>query len=141
MKFDEKTFRINSVTLIILAIASIGAMIGQIMTNEFSVANTVKMLDLSEEMARIVLVIGISMLCIINLITLIVGFGGIRQIGGKGKKEVNVVLATIVLVLKIIGIVICTYFVFMGKMENQKVLYDCLFIFFLIPYIMCAKRV
>ena len=54
MKFDEKTFRINSVTLIILAIASIGAMIGQIMTNEFSVANTVKVLDLSEEMARIV---------------------------------------------------------------------------------------
>ncbi|MCI5732252.1 MAG: hypothetical protein MR304_12020 [Eubacterium sp.] len=116
-------------------------MIGQIMTNEFSVANTVKVLDLSEEIARIVLVIGICMLCIINLITLIVGFGGIRQIGGKGKKEVNVVLATIVLVLKIIGIVICTYFVFMGKMENQKVLYDCLFIFFLIPYIMCAKRV
>ena len=103
MKFDDRTLRINSATLIFLTIISMVMLIGEMMANQFSVAAIMQMTDTTEGMARIIMGICIGLFCLVFLMTLITGLQGIRQAGGKCKGGANVVLATIVLVLKILN--------------------------------------
>ena len=85
MKFDDRTLRINSATLIFLTIISMVMLIGEMMANQFSVAANMQMTDTTEGMARTIMGICIGLFCLVFLMTLITGLQGIRQAGGKCK--------------------------------------------------------
>lgn len=141
MKFDAKTLRIDSITIIILAILNVVMLIGQLMAEELSVASIMKLADTTQENARIFLIVCICIAGLLYLMTLIVGLLGIRQVAGKYKGKANVVLADILIVLNVISVIACIFYISEGQMYIRNLTQGIIYIAFLVNYVMCAKRV
>ena len=139
MKLDAKNLRINSITLIVLTVLSAISLVGRILANQISTAAIMERGNITEERAGIYVAITVS--CLLYLLTLIIGIRGFSQANGKCDGKANVILGTILLILKLISLAIQVYYVVKGQMEIIPLTRNVIFICFLVPYIMCAKKV
>lgn len=141
MKYDAKNLRINSTVLVILSILDIFIMVIQLATQGISIDNIAAEANATKETAAIVLssVIGASTL--IYLVTLFVGIMGIRQADGKCRGGANIKLATILLVLNIVGLAGDIFNMISGQADIQYLCQSLIYAAFLYPYIRCAKNV
>ena len=141
MKLDAKNLRINSITLIVLTVLSAISLVGRILANQISTAAIMERGNITAERAGIYFAITIFVSCLLYLLTLIIGIRGFSQANGKCDGKANVILGTILLILKLISLAIQVYYVVKGQMEIIPLTRNVIFICFLVPYIMCAKKV
>ncbi len=141
MKLDAKNLRINSFILIVLTILSAISLVGRILANEISTAAFMERGNITAERANIYVAIIISVCCLLYLLTLIIGIRGMSQANGKCGGKANVILGTILLILKLISLAIQVYYVIKGQMQIMPLTRNVIIICFLVPYIMCAKKV
>lgn len=141
MKLDAKNLRINSIILIVLTVLSAISLVGRILANEISTAAFMERGNITAELANIYVAIIISVCCLLYLLTLIIGIRGFSQANGKCDGKANVILGTILLILKLISLAAQVYYVIKGQMQIMPLTRNVIFICFLVPYIMCAKKV
>ena len=141
MKLDAKNLRINSFILIVLTILSAISLVGRILANEISTAAFMERGNITAELANIYVAIIISVCCLLYLLTLIIGIRGFSQANGKCDGKANVILGTILLILKLISLAAQVYYVIKGQMQIMPLTRNVIIICFLVPYIMCAKKV
>ena len=141
MKLDAKNLRINSIILIVLTVLSAISLVGRILANEISTAAFMERGNITAELANIYVAIIISVCCLLYLLTLIIGIRGFSQANGKCDGKANVILGTILLILKLIFLAIQVYYVIKGQMQIMPLTRNVIIICFLVPYIMCAKKV
>ena len=141
MKFDAKNLKINSIMLIVLTVLSTISLVGLFLANEISAEAIMEKINTTAELANIYLVIVISVCCLLYLFTIIVGLRGLRQANGKCDGKANVILASILMILKVISLVEQVYYVAIGQLEVAHLAWVVILIAFLLYYIMCAKKV
>lgn len=141
MKFNAKNLRINSMILIVLTVLSAIFLVGMFLANEINVGAIMEKINAAPELANIFIVILIAVCCLMCLFTIIVSARGLRQADGKCDGKANVILATILLILKILSLAAQVYCVVIGQLEVAHLAWVVIFICFLVPYIMCAKNV